>query len=351
MGQLNLEDLSARLGRLGVTSPEPLGGGASSLTFKAHGTDRPVVVKVAPPDLPPILHRDVLRQARILRALRATPVPVPEVLAEDLGDPPAVPPLFVMTFRTGESIEPLFDLDGPPGDAADAPVAPVASVGDAVARVAPAYPDGSTMAARMEAAAEVMAALHRLDPGPAGLGLVDEPAVGAAAEIDRWCRLLATVDPALVPGWEAVAAALGASLPAPVPPALVHGDFRLGNLLATGTRITTVIDWEIWSVGDPRLDVGWFLANADPATYRRPTRYARPGLLPSLEALARTYGQAVGREVSDPDWFVALARFKSAATWSLIVKHNRRRPDPDPDIEAMAPVPAKLLHQAREQVA
>ena len=50
---------------------------------------------------------------------------------------------------------------------------------------------------------------------------------------------------------------------------IVHGDFRLGNLLAAGARIAAVVDWEIWSVGDPRVDVGWFLLNADPATYRR----------------------------------------------------------------------------------
>ncbi len=58
-------------------------------------------------------------------------------------------------------------------------------------------------------------------------------------------------------------------------PAVVHGDFRLGNLLAVDERITAVIDWEIWSVGDPRIDLGWFLVNADPETYRGPRRLRR----------------------------------------------------------------------------
>jgi aminoglycoside phosphotransferase (APT) family kinase protein len=205
------------------------------------------------------------------------------------------------------------------------------------------------MAARLAAAAAVMAALHRLDPGPAGLGLQDQPVVDGAGEIDRWSSLLATVDPALVAGWEDVAAALRARPPAPSAPALVHGDFRLGNLLAEGPRITAVIDWEIWSVGDPRIDVGWFLANADPETYRRPTIYAAPGLLPGPAGLTDIYHRALERPataVADLAWFVALARFKSAATWSLIIKHNRRRPVPDPDVEAMAPVLGRLLEQA-----
>ena len=111
-------------------------------------------------------------------------------------------------------------------------------------------------------------------------------------------------------------------------------------MLATGPDVRAIIDWEIWSVGDPRVDLGWFLANADPATYGRPTPYV--GRLPSPSELAAIYG-----DVPDRDWFTALACFKSAATWALIVKHNRRRPDPDPGLEAMASVLPHLLVRAR----
>jgi len=165
-------------------------------------------------------------------------------------------------------------------------------------------------------------------------------------EVDRWSRLLETVDPALVPGWEDVASALRSAEVAAVPDAVVHGDFRLGNLLATGAEITAVVDWEIWSVGDPRVDVGWFLVNADPATYRRATRYA--AALPSPAELAGIYADALGRDVPDLDLFQALACFKSSATWSLIVKHNRRRTAPDPAIEDMAPVLPHLLRRAHD---
>ena len=73
---------------------------------------------------------------------------------------------------------------------------------------------------------------------------------------------LETVDPRLVPGWqERRATRCERSVPPRCAPAIVHGDFRLGNLLAVGERITAVIDWEIWSIGDPRIDAGWFLIN------------------------------------------------------------------------------------------
>jgi aminoglycoside phosphotransferase (APT) family kinase protein len=319
--EVDLHQLSARLAPVQVEDIRPLHGGASSLTYvgRIGGDDaRRVVVKVAPAGVPPVRNRDVLRQALLLRALSPTSVPVPEVLWEDAGDPPDVPPLFVMSFVEGASLEPLFDLEG--GE------------------------EEVLIAERMRNATRVMAAFHALDPD--ALGLAGEPFVGPADEIDRWCRLLETVDPALAPGWEDVAAALRADEPPTLPPAVVHGDFRLGNTLAAGDRIAAIIDWEIWSVGDPRVDVGWFLANADPHTYRRATRYV--GSLPEPAELAEIYSGALGRDVSDLAWFQALACFKSTATWSLIVKHNRRRAAPDPAMEEMATALPHLLARAHE---
>jgi len=74
-----------------------------------------VVVKVAPPGVEPVAHRDVLRQAGILKALARTPVPVPEVFWEDA----ARPPLFVMSRVDGECVEPLFDGVAPTSDMAE----------------------------------------------------------------------------------------------------------------------------------------------------------------------------------------------------------------------------------------
>jgi aminoglycoside phosphotransferase (APT) family kinase protein len=311
-----LPELQRRLTPLGVRDLRPLAGGASSLTYTAGARGRRVVVKVAPAGVPPVRNRDVLRQARMLRALARTTIPVPEVMWEDAGDPPDVPPLFVMTFVSGSSFEPLFDRDGTDGT--------------------------KTVAARMHNACELLAALHAVDPAAIGLGA--EPVVTPGEEIERWCRLLATVDTALAPGWEDVAAALRSSEPPARAPAIVHGDFRLGNLLASSERITAVVDWEIWTIGDPRVDLGWFLVNADPDTYRRATRYA--GSLPAPAALASVYGDA-----PDRTWFEALACFKSTATWSLIVKHNRRRGAPDADVEATAAVLPHLLDCARSRLA
>jgi aminoglycoside phosphotransferase (APT) family kinase protein len=318
--EVDLEELAGRLAPLALDDLRPLTGGASSLTYSAvrAADGERVVVKTAPPGVPPVLNRDVLRQARLLRALHGSAVPVPDVLWEDTGDPPDVPPLFVMSYVEGASLEPLFDRDGEERD--------------------------DVVAERMRNAARAMAALHALDP--ATLGLADEPVVTLADEVDRWCRSLETVDPELAPGWGGVAAALREHEPPAHPASVVHGDFRLGNLLASGAAVTAVVDWEIWSLADPRVDVGWFLVNADPDTYRRATRYA--GALPSIDALTAIYRDALGRDIPGLGWFRALACFKSTATWSLIVKHNRRRTNPDSDIEGVAASLPHLLDQARQ---
>jgi aminoglycoside phosphotransferase (APT) family kinase protein len=318
--EVDLDELAGRLAPLALDDLRPLTGGASSLTYSAvRAADRErVVVKMAPPGMPPVLNRDVLRQARLLRALQHSAVPVPDVQWEDAGDPPDVPPLFVMSYVEGASLEPLFDRDGEEPE--------------------------EVVAQRMRNAARAMAALHALDP--AALGLADEPVATLAEEVDRWCRSLETVDPALAAGWEGVATALHEREPPAQRAAVVHGDFRLGNLLASGDAITAVVDWEIWSVADPRVDVGWFLVNADPDTYRRETRYT--GALPSPDELAAIYRDALGRDVADLDWFRALACFKSTATWALIVKHNRRRTNPDPGVEGVAAALPHLLDRARD---
>lgn len=313
-----MADLRDRLAAAGITEVRPLAGGASSLTYRGTLDSGHVVVKVAPAGVEPVGHRDVLRQARMLKALQHSDVPVPRVLFEDPGNPPAVPPLFVMSLCEGDAVEPLFDVDA-------------------------TLPPPPTTAARFRNAAVAMARLHRISP--AALGVHGEAVSGPADEIERWSRTLTTVDPALVPDWQQVRALLASSVPPPVDPTVVHGDFRLGNLLAEDERITAVIDWEIWSVGDPRIDVGWFLVNADPHTYQRVS--VGVDAVPAAEELIAAYCRELGTAPAHLRWFEALACFKSAATWSLIVKHNRRRPDPDPQWEAMVPVLPRLLGRAR----
>jgi aminoglycoside phosphotransferase (APT) family kinase protein len=289
---------------------ERLPGGVSSLTYSARMDDRRVVVKVAPPGLAPVRNRDVLRQARLLRLLTGTPVRVPEVLVEDAG----TPPFFVMDFVTGESYEPALD-------------------------VSPAPPTPEVVRARALAAAAMLAELQRV-PAPDG-----EPELPLREELDRWQRLYATVPEELHHGQDELYRRLAASLPAHVAPAILHGDYRIGNMQFDGERLAAIIDWEIWSLGDPRTDLAWLITWLDPVQVFHEHRSEADELaatgLPSRAALLAAYGA----EPPDMPWFEAYCRYKMASTTAVLVKHNRRSAQPMPHLDVAGTTVAAMIER------
>jgi aminoglycoside phosphotransferase (APT) family kinase protein len=189
----------------------------------------------------------------------------------------------------------------------------------------------------------MLAALHAL---PAErIGISAEPELDPADEVSRWTRVFATVDADMQPGADVVARLLNRGLPHAAPARLIHGDFRLGNLLCRDAEPVAIIDWEIWSRGDPRLDLAWFLLTAEPQVHPLAIRDA-PGM-PRPDVLLAAYQDASGRGIDSLDWFRAAALYKMAASVSLIVKHNRRRGDPDGRAAALAPRVATMLDRAR----
>jgi streptomycin 6-kinase len=285
--------------RLGAGELEVLPGGHSGLTYTFNGT---CVVKAVPPEQKAVGRNDILRQARVLRALADSPVPVPGVLAVD-EEPPA---WFAMEFAEGEAIEPVLDEH---------------TLTPELAR------------ARMIEAAKVLRRLH--DSGP----VTDEP-VPVAGELERWSRTMHAVPAELRPGADKLLRLLGEDVPADGPPVLVHGDFRLGNVLFTGTRPAAVVDWEIWSTGDRRVDLGWFLLFADHRNFPELGRPV-PGL-PGEDELLEAYGV----ELSSLPWFRALGRMKMAAIMGHNLRRHREGRHHDPDQERLPPTIAAMIRSA-----
>lgn len=295
---------------LEVHGLEPLLGGHSGLTYRVPTSNGPVVVKAVPQGQRPVGRHDMVRQARIMQALAPTDVPVPEILVIDETETA----WFAMEFVTGESLEPVLD---------DPAVEPTLA------------------AARMRRAAEILPALHDvpLDKIP-----VDGPALSPADELQRWSRTMAAVPPALVQGAADLEARLASSIPPSVAPTLVHGDYRLGNIISTGLEPGAVIDWEIWSVGDPRVELGWFLVFADGANFPGVGREV-PGL-PSEDELVELYG----RPVDDLAWFNALGRFKMAAIMGHNLRRHREGRHVDPDQERLPETIITLIRTGRDRL-
>jgi aminoglycoside phosphotransferase (APT) family kinase protein len=106
----------------------------------------------------------------------------------------------------------------------------------------------------------------------------------------------------------------------------------LRHMQCSGPSIDAVIDWEIWSLGDRRLDLTWPQLLVDPA---HPSRVRAATGLPAPADLVAAYEAAAGQLVADLGWFNALVRYKQAAASALIIKNNRKLPQPGIDIERM----------------
>ena len=308
-----------------VLGLSPLTGGTSSLTFLVElagvpVTETPVVLKVAPPGLAPLRNRDVLRQARLQLAVQGGPRPLaPDVLFSDPGQPPEVPPFMAMNLVPGECVEPVLC------DGAERPAR-------------------SVVRARYFDSVRVLAALHQIVPSEVGLG--DEPVVGLADEVDRWTRAFVTLPGDMGGDYQRAAKALRASIPKALPPAVNHGDFRLGNTLCEGSRINAVIDWEIWSVGDPRIDLAWLTFFTDDAGHPAVAPGAVAGT-PAGREIVRAYEDALGRPVPELGWFDALTRYKEAGVTGLLLKRAMKLGRPVKESMArMQPELPRLVQEA-----
>ncbi|HYZ80215.1 MAG TPA: phosphotransferase family protein [Solirubrobacteraceae bacterium] len=314
-----------------VGALQPLPGGISSLTFATSLTgagpdDRRVVVKVAPPGLEPVRNRDVLRQARVIAAVHGAPgVLVPEVLVSDDGSPP----FFVMAFIPGQAYEPKWDVS-------DAPPTPAA------------------VRARARAAARLLARLQAIVP--ADVGITDAP-LSLAEEVERWAALFGTAGDDLRAHESDLRDALNARLPPAAGPGgnrILHGDYRLGNIQFDGEAPAAIIDWEIWSVGDPRTDLAWLMDFTDPVLQRVAERdaanQAAADAMPSGRELLAEYMDEAGlaTDPSDLDWFQAFAYYKLGAAMSVLCKRNRRQAEPDPGLELVAQTLPPMLDRGLE---
>lgn len=309
-------ELTLRIGKaLGrdVEPVAPLTGGASSLVYSTTIVEsgQEIVIKSCQPGLEPVRNRDMLRQSRLHKALAGSPVPVPAILAEDVGAPPEVPPFFVMERVGGDCIEVAFAPDG-------------------------TFPPEVVRGRQLDTA-RLMAELHLIDPAAVGLG--EEPVVSLEDEVQRWKNSLDACDEDIKAGTDDVYGRLLATVPEAMPSRLLHGDFRTGNVLAVDDHVTSVIDWEIWSRSDPRIDLAWFLVFVEDE--RRP----KPGGMPSVDELIERYESVSGSSLVDLDWFRALVRYKQTATGGFITRNARRRGAP---VEPVDNSTSWLLVSARE---
>lgn len=280
---------------------EQFGGGQSNPTYRLEWGGKTYVLRKKPAGpLPPSAHA-VEREFRVMRALRDSEVPVPEVLALCQDAEVIGTPFYLMEFVEGRV---FWD---------------------------PSLPELSApeRKAVYDEALGVIAALHRFDPVAAGLEDFGGPGNYFARQFARWTGQYRACETAPLADMDALIEALPGRLPNSGETRLVHADYRLDNLIFHATRphIAAVIDWELATLGDPLADLA-----AHCVTWHLPRRYrgladlplAGTGL-PTVDDYQRRYCALTGRDRIE-DWpaLVAFALFRKAAIHQGAVKRAQR---------------------------
>ncbi|MFI1758779.1 phosphotransferase family protein [Streptomyces sp. NPDC020571] len=273
----------------GPLSGRLIEGGRSNLTYAvSDGTDRWVVRR------PPLGHvlataHDMRREHRVIDALYPTDVPVPRpvLLCEDeevLGAP-----FYVMEF-----------VDGTPFRTAE--------------QLAPLGPE-RTRAAVLNLV-DTLVGLHAVDPAEVGLADFGRPEGFLDRQLRRWAKQLDASRNRDLAGIDELHATLGRELPRSPAPAVVHGDYRLDNVLIGGEddEIRAILDWEMSTLGDPLTDLGLLVMYSSPLGMPDSpvsTTAQAPGH-PAPAELIERYAARSGRDVSTVAWYTAFAWFKLA---------------------------------------
>jgi len=280
----------------GPLRAEVIAGGKSNLTYSV--TDGVSTWVVRRPPLGHVLAtaHDMGREYRVMSALQGTGVPVPAMIAS-CQDPALMgEPFYVMEWVPGRAYRQAAEL----------------------------LPLGLQRAELLaERMVDVLLDLHEVNPDAVGLSDFGRPAGFCQRQVRRWQQQLAASATRELPRAEELARMLAASIPPDAPAAIVHGDYRLDNLLVDDQdRVRAVVDWEMATLGDPLTDLALLyvyvrLASIDNAIA---DAMSVPGFLTPDQVLARYVARST-RDTSRMGFYLGLAFFKLA----VIVEGIHRR--------------------------
>ena len=279
----------------GVQAPlafEKISGGHSNLTYRvSDAAGRRWALRRPPLGTRLGSAHDMAREHKVVSALGPTEVPVAPVVALCEDESVNEAPFYVMDFVEGPILRGLAEAEA-------------------------AFPAEADRRAIGERVADTLVAIHSIDPDAVGLGDLGRKEDYVARQLRRWhgqwekskTRELAPID--------AVHERLSARIPEQGPATIVHGDYRLDNMILTPAgEVAAVVDWELCTLGDPLADVGllmvyWPEAGEEGVALGQPATMA-PGF-PSRAEVAARYAERSGRDLADLDFFVALGYWKLA---------------------------------------
>jgi aminoglycoside phosphotransferase (APT) family kinase protein len=304
-----------------------LSGGTQNVIYELTRGDASCVIRMPPPGAPPDRDKGILREWRIIEALDGTEVP--HTAAVGVCDDDAVlgRPFYLMGFVDGWS--------------------PMETQGT--------WPEpfGSDLSVRPGLSyqlAEGIALLSKVDWRARGLTDLGRPGGFHERQVDRWTGFLERIKQRELPGLDVATGWLRAHRPLDFIPGLMHGDYQFANVMydhGAPAQLAAIVDWEMGTVGDPKLDLGW-MVQSWPENPDEPEdtemSYVDMRGMPSRDDVVAHYAEVSGRQVDDLDYYLVLAKWKLA----IVLEQGFQRAGEDEKLLAFGPVVTGLMASAAE---
>jgi len=279
-----------------------------------------------PPGAPESRDEGILREWRIIEALDGSDVPHTRAIAVCPDKSVLGRPFYIMGFVEGWS---PMNTDGWPAPFDE----------DLDARKGLAYQ-----------LIEGIALLGNFDWKAHGLQDLGRPDGFHDRQVDRWTAFLDRIKQRELPGFDVAAAWLRTHRPIDFIPGLMHGDYQFANVMfqhGAPARLAAIVDWEMGTVGDPKLDLGWVIQGwpentDDPAVSG--SGYADLYAMPSSKDLVERYAEVSGRQVDDLDYYLILAKWKLG----VVLEQGYQRAGDDEKLQMFGPIVLKLMTEAAE---
>ena len=302
-----------------------LSGGTQNVIYRLDRGDHTCVLRMPPPEAPADRDKGILREWRIIEALDGTDVPHTAAVGVCADATVLGRPFYLMGHVDGWS---PMDQHGTWPE-----------------------PFDSDVAARAELSyqlAEGIALLSKVDWKAKGLADLGRPDGFHERQVDRWTAFFERIKGREIDGLDITTEWLRGHRPLDFIPGLMHGDYQFANVMyrhGAPAAMAAIVDWEMGTVGDPKLDLGW-MVQSWPENAEMPSamNYVDMRGMPSRTAVVDHYAEVSGRQVDDLDYYVVLAKWKLA----IVLEQGFQRAGDNQKLLAYGPVIIDLMREAAE---
>ena len=304
-----------------------ISGGSQNEIYEIRRGDFHAALRIPPTAAPPSRDAGIVREWRIIEALNGTDVAHTEAIAVCEDHSVLGRAFYLMGFVDGWS-----PMDGP-------------------GWVEPFISDMSLRPGLATELIDGIATLSKVDWRAKGLADLGRPDGFHERQVDRWTAFLERIRGREIPGFDEASAWLRAHKPLDFVPGLMHGDYQFANVMfrhGGPARLAAIVDWEMGTIGDPKLDLAWVVHSwPEDTSNREGEGYVDLTGMLSRTALMQRWSEVAGRQVDDMDYYIVLAQWKLA----VVLEQGFQRAADDIKLNAFGPIVLDLMAKAAELAA